>query len=167
MYHATINGKKKLDIEWDGKSEWKLDGQDLSTDVSREDAGKSHWIVKDRSYNVEIVQMDVETKEAIIKVNGTVYNIHLKDRYDDLLQSLGMEVGSTRKLSELKAPMPGMVLDILVKENDSVEKDTPLIILEAMKMENVIKSPAAGIVKRINATKGNAVEKNNVLIEFA
>jgi biotin carboxyl carrier protein len=62
--------------------------------------------------------------------------------------------------------MPGLVLNIMAEEGQSVEKDTPLIILEAMKMENVIKSPAQGVVKKINAIKGQAVEKNAVLIEF-
>ena len=110
--------------------------------------------------------MDPESKEVIVKVNGTNYSIQLKDRYDDLLKSLGMEGAGAAKLKDLKAPMPGMVLDILVNEGDQVEKDSPLLILEAMKMENVIKSPAQGIVKKVNAIKGNAVEKNNVLIEF-
>jgi biotin carboxyl carrier protein len=69
-------------------------------------------------------------------------------------------------LKEVKAPMPGMVLQILVSAEQEVEKDSALLILEAMKMENVIKSPAAGKVKRIAIEKGVAVEKNTVLIEF-
>jgi biotin carboxyl carrier protein len=167
MYHATVNGKQKLDLEWDGKSaSGQLDGKEFKMDVLEISSGKSHWIHLDKSYNVEVVSVDSETKEVVVKVNGTVYQIALKDRYDDLLKSLGMEGVGTAKLKELKAPMPGMVLDILVNENDAVEKDTPLIILEAMKMENVIKSPAAGVVKRITAQKGIAVEKNSILIEF-
>jgi biotin carboxyl carrier protein len=62
--------------------------------------------------------------------------------------------------------MPGLVINIVVSEGDAVEKDSPLLILEAMKMENVIKSAAPGIVKRVLATKGVAVEKGSVLIEF-
>jgi biotin carboxyl carrier protein len=62
--------------------------------------------------------------------------------------------------------MPGMVLNVLVKEGDIVEKDTPILILEAMKMENVIKSAASAVVKKVRAVKGVAVEKNAVLVEF-
>ncbi len=167
MYHATINGKQKLDIEWNGKSvEGKLDNHSFTADIASISPGKSHWIHRNKSYNVEIVTMDVATKEVKVKVNGTDYQVQLKDRFDDLLKSLGMEGTNNTKLKVLKAPMPGMVLDILVSEGQTVEKDTPLLILEAMKMENVIKSPADGVVKKVSATKGVAVEKNNILITF-
>jgi len=59
------------------------------------------------------------------------------------------------------------VLQVLVTEGQQVLRDEPLIILEAMKMENVIKSPADGIIRRLGARQGNAVEKNAVLVEFA
>ena len=62
--------------------------------------------------------------------------------------------------------MPGMVLNILVTEGQDIKKGDPLIVLEAMKMENVLKSPTDGIVKKINVNKGIAVEKNQVLIQF-
>jgi acetyl/propionyl-CoA carboxylase alpha subunit len=168
MYHATINGTKKIDIEWDGKrSEVILDGKTFITDVLIHSDSNSHWIHNNKSYNVEIVQLNQETKELQIKVNGTIYQVQLKDRFDDLLKSLGMEGVGQAKLKDLKAPMPGLVLDIMVNEGQSVEKDSPLVILEAMKMENVIKSPATAVVKKVNAIKGQAVEKNTVLIEFA
>ncbi len=62
--------------------------------------------------------------------------------------------------------MPGMVLNILVKEGDVVKKGDPLIVLEAMKMENILKSPTEGTVKKVAAIKGTAVEKNQLLIQF-
>jgi biotin carboxyl carrier protein len=62
--------------------------------------------------------------------------------------------------------MPGMVLKILITEGDQVKKGDALLVLEAMKMENIIKSPADGLVKKINAVQGTAVEKNQVLIQF-
>jgi biotin carboxyl carrier protein len=167
MYHATINGHKKIDLEWDGKSaNGNLDGENFMVDVADISANNAHWIYKGHSYNVEVVMVNSEAKEMTIKVNNTPYTIQLKDRFDDLLKSLGMEGAGKAKLSNLKAPMPGLVLDILVTEGQQVEKDTPLLILEAMKMENVIKSPAPAVVKKVTAVKGSAVEKNNILIEF-
>jgi biotin carboxyl carrier protein len=69
-------------------------------------------------------------------------------------------------VNHIKAPMPGLIIDLRVKEGDVVKQNDPLIILEAMKMENVIKSPGDGTVKAVKVQKGNSVEKNQVLIEF-
>ncbi|MCE3258805.1 MAG: acetyl-CoA carboxylase biotin carboxyl carrier protein subunit, partial [Bacteroidetes bacterium] len=98
--------------------------------------------------------------------NSVKFNLQLKDKYDELLHTLGLDNLATKKVSEIKAPMPGMVLNVLVGEGTAVKKGDALIILEAMKMENILKSPADGIVKKVIATKGNAVEKNQVLIQF-
>ncbi|HKK78307.1 MAG TPA: biotin/lipoyl-containing protein, partial [Phaeodactylibacter sp.] len=62
--------------------------------------------------------------------------------------------------------MPGMVLEVSVKAGEEVSEGTPLLILEAMKMENVIKSPGDGVIKAINVTKGEAVDKNYLLVEM-
>lgn len=167
MLHATINGKKTIDIDWDGKNnEGKINEDAFTWDAIAYGDNHLNIIHHDKSYSVEIVNHNAETKEVTVKVNGNKYTVQLKDRFDDLLKSLGMEGAGAKKLKDLKAPMPGMVLDILVTEGTAVDKDTPLLILEAMKMENVIKSPAAGVVKKVNAVKGTAVEKNSVLLEF-
>ncbi len=62
--------------------------------------------------------------------------------------------------------MPGLIIDLRVKDGDAVMPGDPLLILEAMKMENMIKASAAGIVKSVKVKKGDSVEKNQVLIEF-
>ncbi|MNR65826.1 2-oxoglutarate carboxylase large subunit [compost metagenome] len=70
-------------------------------------------------------------------------------------------------MKEIKAPMPGLVLNVMVQEGQEVGKGDNLLVLEAMKMENIIKSPDSGIVKKILITKGDKVEKNEVLIQFS
>ena len=62
--------------------------------------------------------------------------------------------------------MPGLVLSIMVEPGDSVKKGEGVMVLEAMKMENIIRTPADGIVKSIDVKKSDAVEKNQVLIKF-
>ena len=143
-----------------------VDGRPAAATRAQASEMRSHWLINNRSMNVEIVSADASKKEFSIKVNNTLYTVELKDQFDELLKSLGMESVGQRKMSEVKAPMPGMVLNILVQAGDTVEKDTPLLILEAMKMENVIKSAAPAVVKKVNAVKGVAVEKGAVLIEF-
>lgn len=167
MYHAIVNDNKNLEIDWNGKdARGTLDGVDFDVDVITDEKNRYHILLNNRSVNAELLDMNFELKTARVKVNNTVYSVSLKDQFDDLLKSLGMEMTSVVKLKNVKAPMPGMVLSVVTEVGQIVEKDTPLVILEAMKMENVIKSPAAGIVKRVNAIQGNAVEKNAVLIEF-
>jgi len=165
MYKATVNGTKNLEVSFEGDA-MLLDGQPIRANKSQLSELRSHWLLNDRSMNVEVVSADVVKKEFSVKVNNKLYMVQLKDRFDELLKSLGMESVGQKKMSEIKAPMPGMVLNILVHVGDAVEKDTPLLILEAMKMENVIKSAAPGVVKKVNALKGVAVEKGAVLIEF-
>ena len=77
-----------------------------------------------------------------------------------------MDTFSSKKESEIKAPMPGRVLDVVVQEGDRISKGDNVVVLEAMKMENVIKSPTDGIVKNVCVVKEEAVEKNQVLIAF-
>lgn len=165
MYKATVNAKKELQIRLEGNSAT-VDGRAIEISKSDLTEMRSHWLLEGQSMNVEVVSANTATKEFTVKVNNRVYQIQLKDRYDELLKNLGMEAVGQKKLREIKAPMPGMVLNILVQAGDTVDKDTPLLILEAMKMENVIKCAAPAVVKKVHAVKGVAVEKNAVLIEF-
>jgi biotin carboxyl carrier protein len=124
-------------------------------------------IIKDNaSYNVEIVKQNTEEKTVTLKVNNNTYTVNVKDQYDDLLKSLGLENLGTKKINELKAPMPGLVLNIVVEIGQVVKKGDALIVLEAMKMENSLKSPTDGIIKKIAVAKGDAVEKNQLLLMF-
>ncbi len=66
----------------------------------------------------------------------------------------------------LKAPMPGLVVNVQVKPGDRVAKGQPLIVVEAMKMENIIKAGHAGVIKAIHVQAGASVEKGDSLLEF-
>lgn len=79
---------------------------------------------------------------------------------------MGFEIGATKKINEIKAPMPGLILSVDVKIGQEVKEDDSLLVLEAMKMENVLTSPRDGIIKYISITKGETVNKNQLLIEF-
>ena len=132
-----------------------------------EEKKNSFHLIKDfHSYTVEVVKADTIEKKFEIQVNGNVYGLDLKDKHDELLLQLGLDNLKSKKINEIKAPMPGLVLEARVKVGDIVKKGDPVIVLEAMKMENILKSPSDGIVKKITAEKGTVVEKNQVLVIF-
>jgi biotin carboxyl carrier protein len=125
-----------------------------------------HVLKNDISYRASIETTDYPNKAYTIKVNGTSYTVKIADIYDCLIQQMGMNVGGASKTNSVLSPMPGLVLSILVKEGQVVEKGENLLVLEAMKMENVLKSTGAGVVKKINVIQGTVVEKRQLLIEM-
>ena len=83
------------------------------------------------------------------------------------IKSLGIDAGAEKKINDIKAPMPGLVLKVLVKDGDVIKKGDNLLVLEAMKMENSIKAPADATIKAVKITAGDKVEKNQVMILLA
>ncbi|MGY3052754.1 biotin carboxyl carrier protein [Pedobacter sp. UYEF25] len=165
MVKIKVNDRNDFQVEFFGKR-IVADGKELEIDVS--DLGEGFWsiIYADKSYQVELVDVNSAEKSYVLKVNGHAYQLNIEDRFDKLLHQLGMDNLAAGKVSEVKAPMPGLVLALKVKENDEVAKGDRLLILEAMKMENVLKSPVDGIIKKILVQEGSKVEKNQVLLIF-
>ena len=135
-------------------------------DVIKTAAGKFHVNFKNVNYTAEIIDADAHYKNITLRINGNIHTIKLSDKYDRLIDQLGLK-NTTKLLSgNIKAPMPGLVLDILVQTGQEVKAGDKVLILEAMKMENVIIAPTDGVIKSINIQRGNAVEKNALLIEI-
>lgn len=99
-------------------------------------------------------------------INGKEIITSVQDHISLLLDKLGMAIGEDEVANEVLAPMPGVILNILVSEGQEVKKGDPLLILEAMKMENMIKCPADVTIADINVVIGQNVEKNVSLIRF-
>lgn len=166
MLKVTVNNKKEHTIVLTDSNEGTIDENTFLWDVIEVKDGSFHIIKNNKSYNVEVIKADAVEKNFLISVNGNKYQLNVKDKYDELLKSLGLDTLNSKKVNELKAPMPGLVLDVRISEGDTVKKGDPILVLEAMKMENIIKSPTDGVIKKINVKKGLAVEKNQVLIHF-
>ena len=122
--------------------------------------------MNDESFHIEVLKVDYNAKTFDIKIRNNKYSLEIRDDLDELLHQMGMGNLNTVKINEIKAPMPGLVLNVMIEEGTKVEKGDNLLVLEAMKMENNIKSPTDGIVKSIHCEKGRAVEKNEVMIVF-
>jgi len=146
--------------------DFSFDSNDFDWNCVEVRGGQFHVIFKGQSMVADVVEADTAEKTFIIRINNNNYTVQLKDRYDELLQSLGMDSLHDQKEAEIKAPMPGRVLDIMLSVGSAVVKGDGVLVLEAMKMENVIKSPTDGVIKKIAVEKGWAVEKGEVLVEF-
>ena len=164
----AISGNTEFQIEFDDekKQQGSLNGKKFSWDILKIKEGSFHVIMDDVSYRVDVLRSDPETKTFTIRVNGNKYPVRVKDKYDELLQKLGMENGTGKKQAELKAPMPGLVLDVRVQEGKTINANDPVLVLEAMKMENILKSQAGVTIKKIHVKKGDTVEKGQVLVTY-
>jgi biotin carboxyl carrier protein len=164
MLKATIN-TQTFDIQSD-KIGVTVNSQPFNWDLVEIKDGNFHILYNNRSFNAEVLEADYQTKSFLIKINNHKHSISVKDRFDLLLDQLGMSNANSAKVNDLRAPMPGLIVDIKVQVGDTVKKGDTILILEAMKMENVLKSVGDGIVKNIKIIPKQNVEKNQVLIEF-
>jgi biotin carboxyl carrier protein len=128
--------------------------------------GHFHILKDGKSHAAEVLSFDAHSRTFEIKVDGTHCKVSVKDQYDELVEKMGLNARLNHLVSEIKAPMPGLVLDVLVTSGQDIAHNDPMVILEAMKMENVIKSPGEGRVKNVVVSKGSPVDKGEVLIEL-
>lgn len=164
MYTVQVNKRDYvIEISDDG---FIVNGKPISWDVSKIGEDYFHVLLDGRSFRAEIVEQDPAAKRFTVKVNGKYYPLALKDKFDELLEKMGMNANAGARVNHVRAPMPGLIITLKVKDGDEVKAGDTLLILEAMKMENIIKAPADATVKSVKVAMGDGVEKNQVLIEF-
>ncbi len=147
--------------------DFEINDADISSlDALQISDSKFHILEHNKSYKAEIIKADFNKKAYEIKINNTPYTIDISDSLDLLIKDMGFAIGSAKQIDSVKAPMPGLILEIHVKEKQEVKEDDSLLILEAMKMENMITSPRDGVIKSVFVKQGDAVDKNQLLIEF-
>lgn len=165
MAEATVNQQTTFEVV-NKNGQYLLNGTPVEWDIHTENAYQSHILHENQSYNVSVHKVDTENNEVTLTVNGKKAVVKLRSQTELLLKSLGLENALVAKIDTVKAPMPGLIHSILVEVGQSVQKGDPLLILEAMKMENIIKAPGDGVIAQINAVLKASVDKNEVLIRF-
>ena len=151
----------------------RVDGRDAVA-VSREpldlrptpDGGYSLIAPSGKTHHVAVEALDLRARVMRLRVDGRRHDVALQSPLDQLVDELGLEAESAPVLSEIRAPMPGLVLRITVEAGQEVAAGDTLLVLEAMKMENAIKAPAAGVVAEVHVGQGVAVEKGALLVGF-
>lgn len=151
----------------DNTHEFKINSDDISKIDALQTSSDSYHILKEnKSFKAEVIEKDFYRKTYKVKINNSSYEVVISDSLDFLINDMGFALSSSRDIDSISAPMPGLILEIHVRIGQAVNEDDPLLILEAMKMENVITSPRDGIIKNISVKKSDAVDKNQLLIEF-
>ncbi|MGO1750883.1 MAG: acetyl-CoA carboxylase biotin carboxyl carrier protein subunit [Psychroflexus sp.] len=136
-----------------------------SLDV-QESKNKLHILQNNESVQSEILKSDFLNKKYNIKINANTYVVSIKNDLDLLIKEMGLSLAASQVVNDIKAPMPGLILDINVSEGDEVSEGDQLLVLEAMKMENAITAPRNAVIKSISVNKSETVTKNQLLIEM-
>ena len=156
-FKVKVNDTFEFDFNKDNTS--KLD----SVSVQK---NKFHILQENLPYKAEIIHSDFYQKKYSVKVNNNIYHVAIANPLDVLIKDLGFEVGVSKVIKKLKAPMPGLILEINVEVGQAVSENDNLLILTAMKMENSLLSPRDGVIKSIAINVGDSVIKGDLLIEF-
>lgn len=162
MLKIKIKDKNTQDIELSLEKSLTSDEMDLIKLSST----SFHFLTNLKSYSIDIIKFNKELRQLKLKVDNKVYDITISDKTEVLLNQIGLDTSSINKISELKAPMPGLILDIKVKDGDKIKAGDKLIVLEAMKMENILYAPSDGVIKKVLTKIGDNVEKQQKLLEF-
>ncbi len=125
-----------------------------------------HLLQNNVSFKIGVLQTDYSNKTLKVSVNGNTYEVKIADAYDQQVKKMGLLAVSAQKINSIKAPMPGLIIDVMVKEGQEIKEGTPLLVLSAMKMENIILSQGDGIIKSIAVAINDAVEKGQLIIEM-
>ncbi len=165
MLQTTINNKTDFAVtQQDGQ--WMINDTPAALDIQVQPNGLISVLLDGKSYTATVEKVDTKAKELVLKIDGQPYTVAIKEPIDQLLSSMGLDLKAMQKIEPVKAPMPGLVLRVLVEPGQQINKGDGLLILEAMKMENVLKATGPATVKAIKINERTAVEKGTVLIEL-
>ncbi|MCB9218985.1 MAG: biotin attachment protein [Ignavibacteriales bacterium] len=139
-----------------------LNGKELSVQISELSPYTFKLIVNNKIYHITATKL--ENNKFSFLVDGHYFETFVRSRLEEeaaKILNLNSQKSGKRNIF---SPMPGLIVKINKKVGDEIQADEPLILLEAMKMENVIKSPLTGKITEILIKEGSSVEKNQVLV---
>lgn len=171
-HHFYLNKKitmstKKYRVNVNSTFQFDLDKEHIAQlDAVPVEKNKFHILHENKPYKAEIITSDFIHKSYIVTINNNMYSVVIANELDMLIKKMGFEVGATKHVNSIKAPMPGLILEIFVTVGQVVKENDTLLILGAMKMENSFLSPRNGTIKSVSVAVGDAVVKGHLLIEF-
>jgi pyruvate carboxylase subunit B len=163
-YHVTLGDRPFIvDVEADGV---RLDGEPLVAELRSLGRSGVHGLVMGGAVHRVVARDEGEGRWALV-IDGASLGADVLDQRTHAIRALAASASAAAGPRALRAPMPGLVVKVEVAEGDAVAEGQGLVIVEAMKMENELRAEAAAVVHRVLVTVGQAVEKNQVLIELS
>jgi biotin carboxyl carrier protein len=156
-FRATVNGAYEFELS---------ETSPASLDMVRTGKHTGHVLAENRSHRITLEHADFDARKYTLWVDDQKFEVDLAGTLDLEIEKMGFDLAAGTEITRVEAPMPGLLLEIYVEAGQEVDKDQPLLVLEAMKMENVILSPRKGIIAGILQSKGVSVEKGMELIAF-
>ena len=155
------------EVRWpDGRVEQVAPGSEESWDWKQLAPGVFDVRMGNRNVRIERMDGPDPAGNITVRVNGVVQTLQVLNQQQLLLESMGMTAGAETQEKHVESPMPGKILQVMVSPGAEVGEGDSLLVLEAMKMENVIRAPRAGIIEEVHARVGEAVEKAAVLVTY-
>ena len=143
-----------------------VNGKSYNFDLKEISKNKMHLLLNQDSHNAELLEIDSNEKLLKLKFKGETISFGIKDDLDLLLEKISIDKNVKNDKLIIKAPIPGLIVNVLCKKGEDIKKGDTILVLEAMKIENTIKSPYQGLVKELYIKKGDKVEKGQVMVEM-
>lgn len=162
MKYSVHAGESEHEVEIDRDGAIRLNGALLDADLQPSaDPTLYSLILGRKSYELRVEPGDESYR---VQLNGLAYEVVVEDERAKLLAGVKSVSGSGTGEAVIKSPMPGIVIDVTVKEGDTVEAGQTLVVIESMKMHNEFKAPRAGTVHAVRVSRGAKVVQNTILV---
>jgi len=162
MKYTVHSGESELDIDIDHEGVIKLNGEIVDADLHPSlDPTLYSLILGHRSYELRI---EPDEGDYRVQLRGITYDVVVEDERTKLLAGVKAATGGDSGEVMIKSPMPGIVIDIAVKEGDSVTAGQTLVVVESMKMHNEFSAPRDGVIKAVRVERGAKVLQNTILV---
>ena len=162
--YALSSENKRFCFPQPLKHSIRIGNRDYDVKLKSDDKLGTYILWKNRKYPVEVIRSRQNRYDILF--NDISYTFTVETPFSlQRMKVLSSSKGKADKES-IKAPMPGKIIDVLVREGSAVVRGEPLLILEAMKMQNEIQSPVNGKVIKVNAKANTNVMKDDILMEI-
>ncbi len=163
-YIAVSPKKKRFIIKNPFSEEVKINNKKADIKVFENENGFTYIVWKKKKFLAEVLEKN--QNKYVVSINGVSYNFSIETPISYKRKKYLDKQKDSSKTEILAAPMPGKILEVMVEENVRVQEGDPILILEAMKMQNEIGSPINGTIKKLMVKKDDSVLKDDVLLEI-